>query len=172
MTAKILSDRFKQLPMPASNPCFGCGSDNAMGLGMKFYSDGRTVASPLTVPDYLCGWPRVVHGGIVATIFDEIMGWTAIYLMKKVVLTKRLSVDFKKTTPVNQPLLVEGWVAGRPDERHVLIQATIHISETEVSARGEGLFTLFPLEDAVSRNLLGPEMIDEIRTFRTSLHDD
>lgn len=164
MTTMPIPDRFKPLPMPGNNPCFGCGSGNAVGLGMKFYSDGRSVASSLAVPDHLCGWRHVVHGGIVATIFDEIMGWTAIYLMKKVVLTKRLSVDFLKPTPVNQPLFVEGWVADRPDDRHVLIQAAIHTQDDEISARGEGLFTLFSLDDALSRKLLDPEMTAEIRT--------
>lgn len=169
MISMSLPDRFKPLPMPSHNSCFGCGSGNAMGLGMKFHSDGRSVASSLTVPSHLCGWPHVVHGGIVATIFDEIMGWTAIYLMKKVVLTKRLSVDFLKTTPVNQPLFVEGWVADRPDERHVVIHAAIHTPDNDISARAEGLFTLFPLDDPISRKLLGPEMIAEMQT---SLHHD
>ena len=83
------------------------------------------------------------------------MGWSAIYLMKKVVLTKRLEVDFLKPTMVNQRLFVEGWVADRPDERHVVIQAAIQTPDQEISARSEGLFTLFPLDDAVSLGLLG-----------------
>ncbi len=162
-------DRFKPLPLLSNNSCFGCGAGNAVGLGMQFYSDGRSVASSLVVPDHLCGWRQVVHGGIVATILDEVMGWAAIYLMKKVVLTKRLTVDFLKPTLVNQALFVEGWVADRPDERHVVIQAEIHTPNREVSARSEGLFTLFPLDDAVSLGLLGPEMVAELRTF--FLHD-
>ncbi len=158
-----IPDRFKPLPTPGNNPCFGCGSGNAIGLGMQFYSDGRSVASSLVVPEHLCGWRQVVHGGIVATILDEIMGWSAIYLMKKVVLTKRLTVDFLKPTMVNQELFVEGWVAERPDDRHVAIHAAIHTKDKEISARGEGLFTLFPLDDAVSLGLLGPEMVAELR---------
>lgn len=159
-----IPDQFKPLPMPGNNPCFGFGSGNAIGLGMQFYSDGRSVASSLVVPAHLCGWRRVAHGGIVATIFDEIMGWSAIYLMKKVVLTKRLTVDFLKPTLVGQELFVEGWVADRPDERHVVIHATIHTPAKEISARGEGLFTLFPLDDAISQGLVGSEMIAELRT--------
>lgn len=163
MTTQTLPDRFKPLPMLSNNSCFGCGSGNAMGLRMKFYSDGRSVASSLIVPGHLCGWREVVHGGIVATILDETMGWSAIYLMKKVVLTKRLTVDFLKPTLVNQALFVEGRVADRPDDRHVVIQAEILTQDEEISARSEGLFTLFSLDDAVSLGLLGPEMVDEIR---------
>jgi acyl-coenzyme A thioesterase PaaI-like protein len=164
MISHTLPDGFKPLPVLSSSSCFGCGSGNALGLRMKFCSDGRSVASSLVVPEHLCGWRQVVHGGIVATILDEIMGWSAIYLMKKVALTKRLTVDYLKPTPVNQALFVEGRVADQPDARHVVIQAAIHTPDNEISARSEGLFTLFPLDDPVSLGLLGPEMVGEIRT--------
>jgi uncharacterized protein (TIGR00369 family) len=164
MTLQNMPDRFKPLPMFTDNPCFGCGSANAMGLRMKFYSDGESVASSLVVSEHLCGWRQVVHGGIVATILDETMGWAAMYLTKKVVLTKRLTVDFLKPIRVNKELFVEGRVADRPDVRHVVIQAEIHSQDKEIKARGEGLFTLYPLDDAVGLGLLGPELVDEIRT--------
>jgi len=159
-----LPDGFKPLPVFKNGSCFGCGSGNALGLGMKFYTDGRSVASSLVVPEHLCGWSRVVHGGIVATILDEIMGWSAIYLMKKVALTKRLTVDYLKPTPVGQTLFVEGRASDQPDARHVVIQAAIHTPDNEISARSEGLFTLFPLDDPVSLSLLGPGMVDQIQT--------
>ena len=160
-----LPERFKPLPMFGHNSCFGCGSDNAAGLHMKFYSDGRSVASSLTVPDRLCGWPQVAHGGIVATILDEIMGWTAIYLMKKVVLTKRLSVDFIKPTPLNEPLFVQGWVTEQPDARHVVIHSEIQTPDQAISAKGEGLFTLFPLDEGVKLGLFAPELIEALQTM-------
>ncbi len=30
----------------------------------------------------MAGWDRTVHGGIVSTVLDEIMGWGVIYLCK------------------------------------------------------------------------------------------
>jgi len=169
MDTNKIPEKFKPLPLIDNSSCFGCGPSNAMGLHMKFYSDGKSVVSSLTVPEHLCGWRNVVHGGIVCTILDEIMSWTTIYLLKKLVLTKRMTVNFLKPTLVNQPLFVEGWVAERPDERHALIKAAIHTPDDEISANSEGVFTLFSFDDAVSHGFLEPSLSNEMLT--KFLHD-
>ncbi len=61
---------------------------------MTFASDGEQLVSHLTVPEHLCGWDSIIHGGIVATIHDEMMSWTAIQLLHKMILTKSVTVDF------------------------------------------------------------------------------
>ena len=165
MTTSKIPDRFKPLPRVDNSFCFGCGPANASGLQMNFYSDGNSVVSHVVVPEHLCGWRNVVHGGILSTILDEIMGWSAIYLLKKVVLTKSMTVDFFKPTLVNQALFVEGRVVDRPDDRHVLVEAAIHNPDNEISARATGLFRLFALKDPMVRKLLGHELLAELSTL-------
>jgi acyl-coenzyme A thioesterase PaaI-like protein len=50
----------------------------------------------LTVPEHLCGWSKMVHGGVVTTILDEIMSWSALYLLKKVIVTRTMTIEFIK----------------------------------------------------------------------------
>jgi len=61
-----------------------------------------SVFSWLKVPDHLFGWDNLVHGGILSTILGEIMSWSALYLLKEMILTKSMTVAFVK--PV-----FEGW---------------------------------------------------------------
>ncbi len=58
--------------------CFGCGHGNPNGLRLRFerYADGTVEIRHRTHPDH-CGLDTVVHGGIQATVLDEVMGVAA-----------------------------------------------------------------------------------------------
>lgn len=58
--------------------CFGCGQANEQGLRMHFvrYPDGTVESRHRTAPHH-CGVDTVVHGGIQATLLDEVMGVAA-----------------------------------------------------------------------------------------------
>ena len=58
--------------------CFGCGQANEHGLRMRFtrYPDGTVESRHQTEPHH-CGVDTVVHGGIQATLLDEVMGVVA-----------------------------------------------------------------------------------------------
>lgn len=58
--------------------CFGCGQANDQGLRLVFtrYDDG-TVETRHRTANHHCGLDTVVHGGIQASILDEVMGVAA-----------------------------------------------------------------------------------------------
>lgn len=58
--------------------CFGCGQANEHGFRMTFarYPDGTVESRHRTAPHH-CGVDTVVHGGIQATLLDEVMGVAA-----------------------------------------------------------------------------------------------
>ena len=55
--------------------CFGCSSENAAGLALSLQRlpDGR-VAARTTLPERYASYPGIVHGGIISTLVDEVMG--------------------------------------------------------------------------------------------------
>ena len=75
---------YKRVPKGDDHKCFGCSPANPHGLQMEFYhADDAVLHSWLVVPDHLRGWNDLVHGGVISTILDEIMSWTAISMLKK-----------------------------------------------------------------------------------------
>lgn len=57
------------------NRCFGCSPHNERGLRMLFRRVAPdTVECRYRVPAELCGADGVVHGGVRATLLDEVMG--------------------------------------------------------------------------------------------------
>ena len=58
--------------------CFGCSPSNDFGLQLQFtqYGDGTIEARHQTAQHH-CGFDTVIHGGIQATLLDEVMGVAA-----------------------------------------------------------------------------------------------
>lgn len=57
------------------NHCFGCSPHNPRGLQLEFQqvADGA-IEAHYEIGDDLCGTDGVAHGGIQATLLDEVMG--------------------------------------------------------------------------------------------------
>jgi uncharacterized protein (TIGR00369 family) len=56
--------------------CFACGKSNPHGLQLKIRKNGKDgVELDYAVPEQFAGWQGIAHGGIVATILDELMAW-------------------------------------------------------------------------------------------------
>lgn len=55
--------------------CFGCDPANEAGLRLSFSFDGESVYSEWTPREQFEGYPGVIHGGIQATVCDEVGGW-------------------------------------------------------------------------------------------------
>ncbi len=61
--------------LPHTHSCFVCGDANPLGLHLRFHTDGRIVRAEFTPRPEHIGFQGVVHGGLIATLLDEIMVW-------------------------------------------------------------------------------------------------
>ena len=89
--------------------CFACGALNTHGLHLELHVDGDRCWADLTIPTRFQGWDEIAHGGIIATILDEVMAWSLVD-HDNWGLTARMSVDFKRPVPLERPIHAEGWV--------------------------------------------------------------
>ena len=129
--------------------CFACSSKNPSGLQMKFFTDGEALFSWLSVPDHLCGWDNQIHGGIVATILDEIMAWTTMYLLKKFAVTQTMTLDFHKPVYTGEEIHAESRVLEVKGKRTAKVEGVIYKEEKTLCAKCVGTFRLFTLEAMV-----------------------
>lgn len=141
----------RTLPCSRNHNCFGCSPVNPSGLRMQFLTDGQAVYSTLKVPEHLCGWSNIVHGGVLSTILDEIMSWAAIHLLKRIALTQSISVEFIKPVLVGGELRAEGRVreAARPND--ALTEGVIYDDRGDACTRATATFKVF--SPAVARRL-------------------
>ncbi len=123
--------------------CFGCGFENIHGLQMKFESNGDELRSQLDLPERFRGWSNLIHGGVLSTILDETMSWTAIFFSKKFILTKGMQIDFLLPVRVGMPLFSYGRIKEYIGKREVLVVAEIRGENNAIYAASEGVFALF-----------------------------
>lgn len=152
---------FKPVPNRSDHLCFGCGPRNPYGLKMKFYSDEKVVVSWVTVPEHLCGWDNLVHGGVITTILDEIMSWSAIYLLKRFILTKSIRVDFLKPLCVGQRLRAEGSVESVAGGREASVTGVICDPDGRPCARSQGTFAIMAPRVAGRMGIMDQKRLQE-----------
>jgi acyl-coenzyme A thioesterase PaaI-like protein len=93
----------------APHHCFACGELNENGLQLTLHGDERGCWTELTLDDRFEGWQGIAHGGILATILDEVAAWSVIARGGWGV-TARMAIEFKRPVPMDRPIRGEGWV--------------------------------------------------------------
>ena len=89
--------------------CFACGRDNDIGLKLKFHREGDSVRSEFVPGELHQGWPGVVHGGIICTMLDEVIGYSAGF-QGLYAVTASMNVHYRKPAVVGQKLLLSAEV--------------------------------------------------------------
>ena len=95
---------------PNSDDCFVCGRKNPVGLYMHFYDNEKDeVCSDYAVSSQYQSYPGIVHGGILASMLDEVVGRVAmIEDHHHFMVSVRLQVIYRHPVPVETPLKIRG----------------------------------------------------------------
>ena len=59
-----------------SDNCFACSPHNEIGLQMEFYEEDQKIISLWQPKRDYEGFQNILHGGIQATLIDEIAAWS------------------------------------------------------------------------------------------------
>ncbi len=132
---------------PNSRMCFICGLQNPIGLHMSIYSDpdDNCVFSTVIIPDHFQSYPGVVHGGIVATMLDEISGRATLLNGddQNLMVTMKLEVKYRLPTPTQTPLRIVGRVVSMTETR-AKVQGQIQLADGTITAECENLLVRPP----------------------------
>lgn len=95
---------------PSASMCIVCGRDNPIGLHMAFYdNDKDTVIGRCTPDERYQGYPGIMHGGILATMLDEVVGRVSMVGdHHHFMMTVNLTVKYRHPVEVNTPLIAVG----------------------------------------------------------------
>ncbi len=163
-----MREGYKPLPNLENHKCFGCSPTNPSGLQMTFYNKEKSVFSWVTVPDHLCGWHNLAHGGAISAILDEIMGRTALYILNRLIMTKTITVAFLKPIFIGQELQAEGKVLEYKNEREATIEGFIHDNKGVLCARATGTFALFTPETLKKKGFMDDGLINDLKQLFSS----
>jgi acyl-coenzyme A thioesterase PaaI-like protein len=93
--------------LPHTHSCFVCGESNPLGLRLRFETDGRIVRGRFIPRPEHIGFKRVVHGGIIATLLDEIMVWACAVRTKRFAFCAEMTVRYQSPLAPREEVVVE-----------------------------------------------------------------
>jgi len=161
----IRKEDCKLLPNMTGHKCFGCGPTNTSGLKMEFYTNGSSILSWVTVPDHLCGWENLVHGGVLSTMLDEIMARAMIHSLRSLGLTTSMTVNFIKPVYVGREVMVEGKILGAKEDREATTEGIIYNDNGDVCTRSTGTFMLFSPQAIKRKGISSDDVIEWFENY-------
>lgn len=120
------------------NLCFACGRDNPRGLHLEFHFEGEEYVAEFTPQDWHQGWAGIVHGGLVATLLDEVM--TRMCWERGLnVATAQLNVRYRQSVPIGRKTITRGRIQQRRGP-FVEAAAETYLEDGSVAATASGKF--------------------------------
>jgi acyl-coenzyme A thioesterase PaaI-like protein len=108
----VVSDQVASAYGFADHHCFACGSTNPIGMGLKIELGDRRASTTWVPGTDFVGWSDRVHGGLIATVLDEVMAW-APSSDDAWAVTSSFAVRFHASVSPGERLRAEGWVEGQ-----------------------------------------------------------
>ncbi len=127
--------------LPPYKRCFGCGKENPIGLQLERFWDKErhVVFSDFTLKKLYEGFENVIHGGIIATIVDELIWWVIAAERKKCTVTVELTIKFRKPLAPETPYRGEAFILDEKG-RKFLAKCEIKDGEGNLLVEATGLF--------------------------------
>jgi uncharacterized protein (TIGR00369 family) len=94
--------------LPHTHSCFVCGESNPIGLNLRFETDGQTVRAHFVPKTEHAGFKGVIHGGLIATVLDEVMVWACAVQTKRFAYCAELNVRFLSPLKPGETALIIG----------------------------------------------------------------
>lgn len=132
-----------QRVLPYTRSCFVCGCENRLGFRLLIRADGGEVRTDFAPGPEHVGFLGVVHGGVAASLLDEVMVWAASIARRRFCYTATFAVRYMK--PWRVGISVDISARGNADRpRRVTAEGWIRDAEGTVLAQAEGVFLPVP----------------------------
>ena len=135
--------------LPHTHSCFVCGESNSLGLKLRFETDGRVVRTRFTPRPEHIGFKQVVHGGILATLLDEIMVWACAVRTKRFAFCAELKVRFVNPARPGEEIIALAELVANRREKIFEAKAGLQDSNGKVLATASGKY--WPLASRTCR---------------------
>lgn len=128
--------------------CFGCDPDNERGLRMEFFEEGDEVVSIWKPRPEFQGWVDTLHGGIQATLADEISSWVVFRKFQTSGVTSSLSVRYHKPIMTTSDHITLRAHVDKQRRNLVDIAVEIYDEQDNLCTKAVSTYFLFPKEKA------------------------
>ncbi len=151
--------------LPHSSGCFLCGEENPSGVRTRFFVEGGEVRGRVALPRHMNGYRDVAHGGVLAALLDETMGWAATVFGKShpMYVTGELTVKYLAPVPVGEAIEVRSRLVEDAGRLAYCEGEILHGGKACVRARGK----FAPMSREGTAGVMPYLKFHDCRKFRT-----
>jgi uncharacterized protein (TIGR00369 family) len=131
--------------LPHTRSCFVCGESNPTGLNLRFETDGNIVHARFVPRPEHIGFKAVVHGGLIATVLDEIMVWACAVRTKKFAFCAEMTVRFLHPLKPGDEMLLVGELL---QDRRKLFEAKGEVKDLAGKVYANSMGKYLPIKEA------------------------
>lgn len=120
--------------------CFGCGPRNARGLRLAYHETDLGGVGCVWAPEAgMESFPNIVHGGISATMLDDLGGVAILHAHERFAVTVSAKFTWHSPAYLAKALHGHARVLMRL-KRHVLVEGVLHDEKGRIVASMTGLY--------------------------------
>jgi acyl-coenzyme A thioesterase PaaI-like protein len=118
---------------------------------MKFIEDGDEVKCEWVPEKHFEGFHNILHGGIQATLMDEIASWTVLAKLKTAGVTSNLQTRYRKPALMDQGNFFLN--AKIVDQRRNLVDIDVKLKNAEGQIISESVVTYYTFSKEIARKM-------------------
>ncbi|HWY74116.1 MAG TPA: PaaI family thioesterase [Verrucomicrobiae bacterium] len=150
--------------LPHTHSCFVCGESNPFGLRMRFETDGRIVQARFTLRPEHIGFRGTIHGGITATILDEIMVWACAVQTGRFAVCAELNVRYLSPIRPGDAVVATGELAVNRRNKLFEARAELRLQSNAETVLAGATGKYFPIKEAdaaeLARDFVGEPLMN------------
>ena len=161
----IKKEQLTKVDFPFARDRFACSQSNQIGLKMEFFTDGKKFYNWHHVKDEHSGWGNIKHGGIAATILDELGGWCVICLRRGICLTQKFSIEYHKPISTQQTVFSTTKISDKSSNKECVVIGKMYNAATELCISYTGNYRFLKITQALRLKIISPELAAAMQDF-------
>jgi uncharacterized protein (TIGR00369 family) len=122
----------------ADHHCFACGGSNPIGMRLRIEIGEGSARTTWVAGDDFVGWSDKLHGGIIATLLDEVMAW-APSSFDSWAVTAEMTIRYRSPAAPGEELTATGRVVERR-RRIYEVRGEVRAADGRLVAEGSGRY--------------------------------
>ncbi len=152
-------DKKRKLTNPYLNTegynCFGCSPDNKLGLQMAFTEEGEHIVCRWLPKNHFSGYKTMLHGGVQATLMDEIASWIVQVKLDTSGVTAKMDIRYIKSVSVTEKILTLKAHIEKRFHNLAYIDVELLNENDEICSTAKLIYYLYP-EDVAKKDFSYP----------------
>ena len=124
--------------------CFGCSPANRIGLKLEFWDNGEEIFAHWHPENDYEGFHDILHGGIQATLMDEVASWFIFSKYGTAGVTSELQIKYLKPVSISKGKVTVSARLVSEKKRLITISCKLSDADGNICANGEVVCFIFP----------------------------